>query len=133
MNDIKETPPPEKPIKEKKISKSKHMKDNQIFKTPVSVTLLWSFLQENFEESETHIQINKFLYKKTEYNQRLTTFIAALKPHYHNSKRKYIDRQMTYNYFLTIIRQLCNSHKIPYTTKLVYDKSSYEIEYTVQK
>jgi len=123
----------EKPIKEKNIIKSTSMKENQIFKTPVPVILLWTFLKENFEESDSNIQINKFLYKKTEYNQRLTTFINELKPHYHNSKRKYIDRTMTYNYFLTIIRQLCNSHNIHYMTKLVYDKSSYEIEYTIQK
>lgn len=132
MNDASENDIPEKPLKEK-APKDCKMRDNQIFKTPVPVTLLWTFLKENFEESETHIQINKFLYKKTEYNQRLSTFINALKPHYHNSKRKYIDRNMTYNYFLTIIRQLCNSHNILYTTKLVYDKSSYEIEYTIQK
>ena len=40
---------------------------------------------------------------------------------------------MNYNYFLTVIRQLCNVYNIVYTSKLIYNKSSYEIEYCVYK
>ena len=105
----------------------------QIFKTPVPLELLWVFLCENFTETDTHFQINTYLFHKTEYNQRLVEFITQIKPYYYSSKKKYIERQINYKWFLTIIRQLCNSHNIKYSKKLVYNKSTYEIEYTIYK
>ena len=111
----------------------KRKKINQLFKKDIPINILLSFLKENFEEKETHFIINKFLYKKTEYNNNISLFISTIKEYYYSSKRKYIQREMNYNYFLTIIRQLCNANGINYTTKLVYDKSSYEIEYSIFK
>lgn len=106
---------------------------NQNFKSNIPIELLWNFLQDNFIDKDTHFVINKFLYKKTEYNNNITLFIESLKEYYYISKRKYVDRTMTYKNFLTVIRQLCNANNISYTSKLVYDKSSYEIEYSVYK
>jgi len=106
---------------------------NQIFKTNFPIDKLWEYLQTNYEDKDTHFIITKFLYKKTEYNNNLDTFIDSLKEYYYVSKRKYVNRKMTYKNFLTIIRQLCNSHNIIHTSKLVYDKSSYEIEYSIYK
>ena len=120
----------------------KEKKENQLFKTPVPVHVLWDFLKQNFTETDTHILITKYLFHKAEYNQTLAItitmptlaqFISSLKDHYYLSKRKYIDRPLTYKFFLTLIRQLCNAHHIEYSTKLVYDKSSYEIEYYITK
>lgn len=108
-------------------------KIDQNFKTPVPIQLLWDFLKTNFDETDTHFQLTSYLYHKTEYNKNLLVFIASLKPYYHNSKRKYIERQINYKGFLTIIRQLCNAHHIKFSTKLVYNKSMYEIEYSIYK
>jgi len=105
----------------------------QNFKTLVPIQLLWDFPKTNFEETDTHFQLTSYLFHKSEYNKNVLAFISLLKPYYHNSKRKYIERQINYKWFLTIIRQLCNSHHIKYTTKLVYNKSMYEIEYSVYK
>ena len=108
-------------------------KDNQLFKNIVPIDLFWDFLQINFDDKDTHFIINKFLYKKCEYNNNIVKFIEGLKIYYYDSKKKYIERPMNYKFFLTIIRQLCNLHNIEYTMRLVYDKSSYEIEYCVYK
>ena len=105
----------------------------QTFKTPVPIELLWDFLRANFDETATHFQVTTYLFHKTEYNQKLLAFISCLNPYYCNSKRKYIERQINYKGFLTIIRQLCNAHDIKYSTKLVYNKSMYEIEYSIYK
>ena len=110
-----------------------NFKTHQIFKTLFPINTLWEYLQANYEDKQTHFIITKFLYKKTEYTHNLDKFIEALKTYYFVSKRKYVNRPMTYKHFLTIIRQLCNSHNINYTSKLVYDKSSYEIEYCIHK
>jgi hypothetical protein len=118
----------------------KEKKENQLFKTPVPVHVLWDFLKQNFTETDTHILITKYLFHKAEYNQTLSItnptlsqFITAIRDHYYLSKRKYIDRPLTYKFFLTLIRQLCNAHHIQYSTKLVYNKSMYEIEYCITK
>jgi len=113
--------------------KKKQEKDNQIFKKNVPLELFWDFLKANFTETDKHFQITTYLFHKTEYNQLLNVFIAMLKPYYYPSKHKYVDRQINYKSFLTIIRQICNAHQIKYTTKLVYNKSMYEIEYSICK
>ena len=110
-----------------------HKKTDQNFKSSIPINILWDYLQNNFEDKDTHFIINKFLYKKAEYNNSINIFIESLKDYYYVSKRKYIDRQMTYKNFLTVIRQLCNANNINYTSRLVYDKSSYEIEYSIYK
>ena len=111
--------------------KFKKKPTTQVFKTLVPVELLWDFLKANFEFKETYYRINKFLYKKIEYNKNILLFTKSLKKYYHLSKLTYIERTMNYNFFLTILRQICNSHEIKYNSKLVYDKSSYEIEYYI--
>jgi hypothetical protein len=110
-----------------------YKKDNQIFKCALPINLLWDYLQHNFIDKDTHFSINKFLYKKAEYNNSITLFLDSLKEYYYLSKRKYVDRQMTYKHFLTVLRQICKANNINYTSKLVYDKSSYEIEYSIYK
>jgi hypothetical protein len=108
-------------------------KTDQNFKTAVPLQLLWDFLKANFDETDTYFHITTYLFHKMEYNQQLEGFIASLKPYYHNSKLKYIERQINYKGFLTIIRQLCKTHQIKYNTKLMYNKSTYEIEYRIYK
>ena len=119
------------------INNSENNKKNkvytQLFKTPVPLELLWDFLKENFEQCDNYFLINKYLYNKCDCNQQLTNFITVLKTHYYGSKNKYIERAMTYKYFLTIIRQICNAHNILYSSKLLYNKSVYEIEYSIYK
>jgi hypothetical protein len=108
-------------------------KENQLFKVQVPINIIWDFLNKNFEEKDSQIKITKILYKTCEYNNTISPFMLSLRDYYYSSKKKYVDRTMNYNYFLTIIRQLCNANNIKYDTKLIYDKSSYEIEYTITK
>ena len=53
----------------------------------------------------------------------------ALNDSYHKSKRFYLTRNMTYKNFLTILRQVCNFICIPYTSKILYNSSKYNIIY----
>jgi len=43
----------------------------------------------------------------------------------------YIDRELTYNTFTTIIRQICNYNCIRYTSTIRYVESIYHNEYTI--
>ena len=50
---------------------------------------------------------------------------------FYQSKKKYVTRDMNYTRLLTIIRQICNSHMIPYVSNVKYSNSSYDIEYVI--
>ncbi len=75
--------------------------------------------------------INKNVYKKGVFNNKIAEFYEACKPYYHISKRKYLDKKISYNSFITVIRQICNSNKITYTSQIKYDKSDYDIVYCI--
>lgn len=70
-------------------------------------------------------------HKKMQYNKVFTEFIKDLMPYYHKSKQFYLKREMTYKNTLTIFRQLLNSLCIPYTSKIIYNKSKYSIHYII--
>ena len=61
----------------------------------------------------------------------IKNFIENLKQYYHNSKQFYLNRPITYKHFLTILRQVCNHLCIPYTSKILYNKSKYNIIYII--
>ena len=46
---------------------------------------------------------------------------------------KYLEKKQTYNSFTTIVRQICNFNKLTYTSKIKYNKSSYDIVYIIYK
>ena len=75
--------------------------------------------------------ITKCIFKKAVFNNLVTIFIESLKPYYHQCKHYFLNRSITYTNFLIIIRQLCNINNISYTIKKIYDKSKYELEYTI--
>ena len=55
-----------------------------------------------------------------------------IRPYYYVSKQlKYLDRELTYNNFTTILRQLCNIMEIKYTSTIKYDRSVYNIKYEI--
>ena len=106
---------------------------NQIFKKIIQPELLWTFLKENGEETEEYYIFSKSLYKKAVFRETITPFIKVLEPYYYDSKKHYITRKLDYIKFITILRQLCNSIGMNYTTQLIYNNSTYEIEYFLHK
>ena len=62
---------------------------------------------------------------------KLNKFYDSLKPFYFNSKLFYLERDKTYKNFITILRQITKYHHIPYTSKIIYLKSTYEIKYFI--
>ena len=75
--------------------------------------------------------ITKNIFKKAVFNNLVSIFIESLKPYYRPCKHYFLNRTMTYTNFLIIIRQLCNINNNSYTIKKIYDKSKYELEYTI--
>jgi hypothetical protein len=104
---------------------------SQIFKTQIPNQLLINLLEENAVKSDKCYVVNNNVYKKGIFNESIQKFITECRQYYFLSKRKYLDRKLTYNSFITILRQICNVNKITYTSKIRYDKSVYDIEYHI--
>jgi hypothetical protein len=106
---------------------------NQLFKLPIGPEILFNFLKMNGEEHEDYYIFSNVLYKKTQYNKRIEPFIAEIKPYYFESKKYYLERKLDYSRFITILRQICNINNIKYSKKMLYNKSTYEILYHINK
>ena len=106
---------------------------SQIFKYNIPNSLLFELLDKICMKNEKHYTFNSDSYKKGVYKQEIQNFIEECKPYYYISKRKYLEKKLSYNSFTTILRQICNFNKITYTSQIIYDKSNYNIVYYIYK
>ena len=104
---------------------------SQIFKKNIPSELLFNLLDKISTKTEKRYIINYNSYKKGILDNTLGNFMISCKEYYFLSKQKYLDRKLSYNSFITVIRQICNYNKISYTSKIKYIKSDYDIEYYI--
>ena len=104
---------------------------SQIFKSEVPKDALFNFLDNICIKNDKNYILNSSAFKKGLFNEKIVEFFKEIYPHYHNSKKKYLDKKLTYNSFITVIRQICNNLKITYTSQVKYDKSVYDIIYYI--
>jgi hypothetical protein len=103
----------------------------QIFKNKVPSELLFNLLNSICLKNEKHYTFNIDSFKRGVFKESIQKFIQDCTPYYHISKRKYLEKKLTYNSFTTILRQICNFNKITYTSQIKYDKSTYDIVYYI--
>lgn len=103
----------------------------QIFKKNVPNDLIFNLLDSICMKNEKHYTLNTESFKKGIFKESIQTFISNCNEYYHLSKKKYLERKLTYNSFTTILRQICNFNKITYTSQIKYDKSKYDIIYYI--
>ena len=106
---------------------------SQIFKTDVPVELLFDFLRKICKEESSHYLLSKVSFQQAKYHELVEPFCESLKEYYHTSKQYYVTRQLDYSKFVTIIRQICRANQVSYTSKIIYNKSSYDILYYIYK
>ena len=99
----------------------------QIIKKDIPLEILLDLLNSISIKQNNYYIINKIAFKKAEYLKILENFTSKLKEYYFKSKYFYLDRKCTYSSFLTLIRHICKNNNISYISKIIYDKSTYEI------
>ena len=104
---------------------------SQIFKQNVQNELLFNVLNDICAKNDKYYVFNTDSFKKGVFKESIQQFIIECNKYYHISKKKYLDRKLTYNSFITILRQICNFNKITYTSQIKYDKSRYDIVYYI--
>lgn len=103
---------------------------SQLFKTCIELDVFIDFLTPICDKKDGKYIFNNESFKKANLFNKIEPFIKMCKNHYYVSKQKYIDRKITYNNLITILRQIAKSHKIKYLSNVKYSKSNYKIEYT---
>ena len=103
----------------------------QLFKKNIPNDILFNLLDKICIKNEIYYIFDINSFKKGMFNDDINIFIEYCKSYYYTSKQKYLTRKLTYNNFTTILRQICNSNQILYTSQIKYDKSSYNILYYV--
>jgi hypothetical protein len=104
---------------------------HQIFKKKIPSQLLFNMLDAICVKNDKCYTLNNVSFKKGIFNESIQNFFVQCDEYYHTSKKKYLERKLTYNSFTTIIRQICNFNAITYTSQIKYDKSSYDIIYYI--
>jgi hypothetical protein len=103
----------------------------QIFKNNVPSEKIVHLLDSLCIKNNKHYIFDLNSFKKGIFTQEINIFLEECKPYYHISKKKYLEKKITYNSFTTVLRQICNFNKIIFTSQIKYDKSNYEIIYYI--
>ena len=107
---------------------------SQLFKNTVDKTLLYSFLEDVcISNDKDYYLVDNSIFKRSILLEKLQPFLDSIKNNYHTSKQFYVTRPLKYTSFLTVIRQICKSNCIAYTSKIHYERSNYDIRYYIMK
>lgn len=105
---------------------------SQIFQNDLPKHIFFSFLEKYCDSKENQYIFSKEAFKRAKLdNNAIKSFCEVLKQYYFPSKYNYLDREGKYKYFVTIVRQICKFHHIPFTSDIKYSKSKYEIKYFI--
>jgi hypothetical protein len=80
-------------------------------------------------KENNYIIINENVYKKALYNNLIKEFYSKLEPYYYESKKFYLFREINYNGFITILRQISKKNSTEYKSKIKYTNSKHYLEY----
>ena len=107
------------------------MSYDQLFCIPIDIPMLRRFFDRISQDKNGSYLIDYNAYKKMLFHDLQSVFCELLKPYYHKSKHFYLDRELTYKAFATILRQVCKYNSIKITSRVRYIESLYTIEYTI--
>ncbi len=103
----------------------------QIFRKEIPNALLFDLLDKICLKTPKYYLIDINTYKKLMYHNLHTSFTEDIIEYYHESKRFYLRRKMSYNSFINIIRQICKNNNIVFSSQIKYNKSKYNIDYFI--
>ena len=105
---------------------------NQIFKSDFKNEIIFDLLDEIYlQKTDKCYIINSESFKRAKHKELIKPFCDKLKDYYHKSKQFYVTRDLNYQKFTTILRQICNKNHISFSTKIRYNKCKYDINYFI--
>jgi hypothetical protein len=80
-------------------------------------------------KENNYIIINENIFKQALYNNLIEEYYKKIEHNYYDSKKYYLKRGITYNSFITILRQISKKNNIHFTSKIKYSNSKHFLEY----
>jgi len=103
----------------------------QIFKTKVETNKLFELLDKICIKNDKYYTFNFDSFKKGIYEGSIVIFFEEIKDNYFISKRKYLEKKLTFNSVITVIRQIMKYNNIYFTSKIIYTDGAYSIIYYI--
>lgn len=103
----------------------------QVFRKLVPKSYLFEILDKVCFKTDTYYLVDYNSYRVFTHKNLRDDFVLELENYYHTSKCFYINRKMTYNSYINIIRQICKTNKIAFEPQIKYNKSRYCIEFVI--
>jgi len=104
---------------------------NQIFRKNVDPQILYELLSKICLITDKYYCVDMNAFRKMTFHLYHEEFFKTLLDYYHVSKQFYLTRPLTYNSFTTVLRQICKSNEIMFTSTIHYNQSKYTINYFV--
>jgi hypothetical protein len=105
---------------------------SQLFKENIPNILFYEFIETICIKNNEYFILDKNSFKLALLKNNLKPFCDDIKKYYHSSKQYYVTRELNYNKFITMIRQICNINNIKYFKKITYFKSRYELHLLIK-
>jgi len=82
-------------------------------------------------KTDKYYLIDNNTFRKIVFHKYDKEFLETIEPCYQESKQFYVTRKFSYNSFVNIVRQICKSNDIMFTSKIKYNESKYNIDYFI--
>lgn len=107
---------------------------SNILKEKIPINILVELLQQYcFIKTDKYFVLDLDSYKKIVLENKIAPFLEKVAPYYKKNKVNYVTRPMKYVYFLTLVRHICNSNNVQYTSNIYYNRSKHYIKYLIYK
>jgi len=103
----------------------------QIFRKNVPIKILFDLLDKCCLKTDKCYLLDMNTYKKMMFHHYHDAFLTEILEYYHSSKQFYVTRKMTYNSFTNLVRQICKSNGVMFSSQIKYNESNYNIEFYV--
>jgi hypothetical protein len=103
----------------------------KIFRERVPLAFLFELLEKVCLKTDKYYLVDYNAYRKFMYMNLYEDFVLDIIEYYYEPKQYYVTREMNYNSFINIIRQISKSNQLMFTNQVKYVESKYCIEYLI--
>jgi len=104
---------------------------NQIFRKQVPKQLLFQLLEKVCLKTDKYYLVDVNAFRKIVFHDYYKEFRDDLMDYYHVGKQFYLTRPLSYKSFTNIVRQICKSLSVMFTSQMKYNESNYNIVYFI--
>jgi hypothetical protein len=104
---------------------------SQLFKKTIPNEYLFDILEKICVKTDKYFLLDLNSFKKLVFHNYFENFKLLISPYYNLSKQFYLERKLSYNSFTNIVRQICKSNNIMFTSKIKYNESEYNINFLI--